>query len=137
MIHNSTDGFSELQVKLERAEFAVQRAKHLALAGRFAAAAVHDINNPLEAISNLMYLLGTEPLSQVSARYLDVMEEQLDRARAVTQQILKLHRAAQRTSREDLSCGSHGELRGAAWMAHHRRRGRRWIRERWRGYPQS
>lgn len=92
MIHNSTDECSELQAKLAQAEFAVQRAEELALAGRFAAAAVHDINNPLEAISNLTYLLRTEPLSEASAKYLDVMEEQLDRARAVTQQILKLHR---------------------------------------------
>ena len=102
MIHNSTDEFDELQAKLAQAEFAVQRAEQLALAGRFAAAAVHDINNPLEAISNLTYLLRTEPLSEASAKYLDVMEEQLDRARGVTQQILKLHRAAQRTSRENL-----------------------------------
>ena len=39
-----------------RAEQALQRSEKLATAGRLTAAIAHEINNPLEAITNLLYL---------------------------------------------------------------------------------
>ena len=75
-------------------EDAMLRAEKLAIAGRLAASVAHEINNPLEAMSNLLYLI-TLSESMESARKLakDALE-QLMRVSMITQQTLKFHRQA-------------------------------------------
>ena len=46
----------ELQEKLDRVERALERSERIAVASRFAGAIMHEVNNPLEAITNLVYL---------------------------------------------------------------------------------
>ncbi len=41
----------------KRTEEAMLRAEKLAVAGRLAASVAHEINNPLEAVANLLYLV--------------------------------------------------------------------------------
>jgi PAS domain S-box-containing protein len=74
------------------AEDAILRAEKLAIAGRLAASVAHEINNPLEAVSNLLFLItltGTKETAQQHAR--DALE-QLMRVSMITQQTLKFHR---------------------------------------------
>jgi PAS domain S-box-containing protein len=69
-----------------RAEEALRRNEKLATAGRLAAAVAHEINNPLEAVTNLIYLSRHHPDRQ--DQYLEMAEREIQRVAAVAQQML-------------------------------------------------
>jgi signal transduction histidine kinase len=58
-----------------------------------AAAIAHEINNPLEAVTNLAYLLATNPsLNEEARSYADMLLSEVARASAITHQTLAFHR---------------------------------------------
>jgi two-component system CheB/CheR fusion protein len=68
------------------------RAEKLAVAGRLAASVAHEINNPLEAVANLLYLIITaEKIEEAKTRAKQAMEE-LMRVSMIARQTLKFHR---------------------------------------------
>jgi PAS domain S-box-containing protein len=69
-----------------RSEEALRRNEKLATAGRLAAAVAHEINNPLEAVINLIYLARHRPDSQ--DQYLEMAEREVLRVAAIAQQML-------------------------------------------------
>src|SRR5580704_8643747 len=69
-----------------RSEEALRRNEKLATAGRLAAAVAHEINNPLEAVINLIYLARHRPSSQ--DQYLEMAEKEVLRVGAIAQQML-------------------------------------------------
>jgi PAS domain S-box-containing protein len=69
-----------------RSEEALRRNEKLATAGRLAAAVAHEINNPLEAVLNLIYLARHRPESQ--DQYLEMAEKEVLRIAAIAQQML-------------------------------------------------
>jgi PAS domain S-box-containing protein len=69
-----------------RSEEALRRNEKLATAGRLAAAVAHEINNPLEAVTNLIYLARHHPEKQ--DQYLGMAEKELLRVAAIAQQML-------------------------------------------------
>ncbi len=69
-----------------RSEEALRRNEKLATAGRLAAAVAHEINNPLEAVINLIYLARHRPASQ--DQYLEMAEKEVLRIAAIAQQML-------------------------------------------------
>jgi PAS domain S-box-containing protein len=69
-----------------RSEDALRRNEKLATAGRLAAAVAHEINNPLEAVSNLIYLARHHPDKQ--HQYLEMAEKEVLRVAAIAQQML-------------------------------------------------
>lgn len=77
----------------KQAEEALLRSEMLASAGRMAASIAHEINNPLEAIINTLYLARTaSDLSAESLRYLDTAEGELMRIAHITRQTLGFYR---------------------------------------------
>lgn len=73
-------------------EEAMLRAEKLAVAGRLAASVAHEINNPLESVTNLLYLISmTETAEQAHRHALTALEELL-RVSMITQSMLKFHR---------------------------------------------
>jgi signal transduction histidine kinase len=82
-----------LRERLNQAEAALERCERLAIASRYAAAIMHEVNNPLEAITNLVYLTKTQRNSpqQVLENML-VIEEQLKTLGRVTSKALTFHR---------------------------------------------
>jgi signal transduction histidine kinase len=83
----------QLKKRLELTENALQRCERLSVASRYAGAIMHEVNNPLAAITNLVYLARTEPdISQKVEEYLALVEEQLETLSAVTRQVLAFHR---------------------------------------------
>jgi PAS domain S-box-containing protein len=79
--------------KQRAVEAALRNAEKLATAGRFAATIAHEINNPLEAIMNLLFLLDHDSgLSSEGRGYLSLAEEELSRVAAVARQTLAFYK---------------------------------------------
>src|SRR5581483_8535734 len=79
------------------AEEALVKSERLAAMGRLAGIIAHEINNPLEAISNAFYLLRDHPSLDEEARYYSKLaEEELARVAHITKQTLSFYRESQR-----------------------------------------
>ena len=76
----------------KRAEDALRRTEKLAAAGRLAATIAHEINNPLEAVTNLIYLIRRGKLDPASAEFADLAQHELARVSEITQQMLRFYR---------------------------------------------
>jgi signal transduction histidine kinase len=77
----------------KQAEEALLRSEMLASAERMAASIAHEINNPLEAIMNTLYLLRTVPNVPVEAlEYLDIADGELMRIAHIARQTLGFYR---------------------------------------------
>ncbi|MGD0735644.1 MAG: PAS domain-containing protein [Terracidiphilus sp.] len=76
----------------KRSEDALMRAEKLAIAGRLAASIAHEINNPLEAVSNLLFLIGMSETADTAQEHARAAMDQLMRVSMITQQTLKFHR---------------------------------------------
>ena len=80
---------------LARAEQALIESERLAAVGRLAASISHEINGPLEAITNLLYLIEQDAhLSTESGVYVRLASRELDRVSAIAGQTLRFHRQA-------------------------------------------
>jgi len=76
-----------------KAEEALRNAERLAAMGRVAGIIAHEINNPLEAITNTFYLLRDHPSLDEEARYFARLgEEELIRVAHITRQTLGFYR---------------------------------------------
>ena len=77
----------------KQAEEALLRSEMLASAGRLAASIAHEINNPLEAIMNTLYLARTTPNVPADAlEYMDIADGELMRIAHITRQTLGFYR---------------------------------------------
>ena len=84
--------FIDLTESKER-ETALRMHEKLALTGRMTSVIAHEINNPLEAITNLMYLLRTEINDDGPATgYIGMVESELERISGITKQTLRWNR---------------------------------------------
>ncbi len=84
--------FIDLTESKER-ETALRMNEKLALTGRMTSVIAHEINNPLEAITNLMYLLRSEIDSTGPATsYIGMVESELERISGITKQTLRWNR---------------------------------------------
>jgi PAS domain S-box-containing protein len=70
----------------KQSEEAVRRSEKLATAGRLAASIAHEINNPLEAVINLLYLARHD--SANAQQYLTMAEQEVGRIARLAQQTL-------------------------------------------------
>lgn len=86
----------------KKSEEILRRTEKLAVAGRLAASIAHEINNPLEAITNLLYLVGTSTLEPAAQQYLEAAQIELDRVAKITVQTLRFHRRSTRATLADL-----------------------------------
>src|SRR6185437_7888757 len=76
--------------KIERA---LQTTEKLAAAGRMAATVAHEINNPLEAVTNLVYLAKRDLSNNDRViGYLELASRELDRVAHITRQTLGFYR---------------------------------------------
>jgi two-component system, sporulation sensor kinase E len=75
---------------------ALIRAEKLAIAGRLAASIAHEINNPLEAVTNLLYLLCQTQLDEEQRAYCDTIASELQRVSAMATHTLRFHRQSTR-----------------------------------------
>jgi len=80
--------------ELRAAQLAAIHAEKLATAGRMAATIAHEINNPLEAVTNFLYLaLSSEQLPEDVRRYLQIADRELTRVAHIARQTLGFYRS--------------------------------------------
>jgi len=88
---------------LKQSEQAVLQAEKLNTAGRFAASMSHEINNPLAAVINLVYLASRDEKLDASTRtLLSEADRELTRVSRVVTQTLRFHKQSTFAARADV-----------------------------------
>ena len=80
----------------KRSEEVLRQTEKLAVAGRLAASIAHEINNPLAAITNCLYLVQQTTMEPTGRAYLELAQNELDRVAQITVQTLRFHRQSSR-----------------------------------------
>jgi len=84
-----------------RSEEALRQTEKLAATGRLAASIAHEINNPLEAVTNLVYLARIQPSNL--EKYLKLADQELERIAQITKNTLGFYRDTASPAPVDIS----------------------------------
>ncbi len=76
----------------KRSEQILLQSEKLNAVGRLASSIAHEINNPLEAVTNLIYLAQNAAVSPEAKQFLATAEVELNRVSAIANQTLQFHR---------------------------------------------
>jgi signal transduction histidine kinase/HAMP domain-containing protein len=88
----------------KRSEEALRKTEKLAATGRLAASIAHEINNPLEAITNLLFLLRNFcQLQGLALEYVSMAEHETRRISEITQQTLRFYRQSTMPTRASMA----------------------------------
>ncbi len=88
--HQAEDQIRKLNEELEEA---LRRSERLAVTGRLVATIAHEINNPLDALANVMHLLKNNPtLDENAAELVDLAQREVHRLANISRQTLAPHR---------------------------------------------
>lgn len=82
----------ERQYELEYADASLCQSDKLAAVGRLTSSIAHETNNPLEVVTNLLYLLDATTLNEVQRGYLDTARQELARVSEIAAQTLTFNR---------------------------------------------
>ncbi len=87
----------------KRAEEALIRSEKLAVVGRLAATISHEINNPLEAVTNLLYLIHENTSEDSAKHFSKLAQEELARVSHIVTHTLRFNRQTNGALAERLS----------------------------------
>jgi signal transduction histidine kinase len=85
------------------AQAALLRSEKLAVTGRLAASIAHEINNPLESVTNLLYLMRGNLSPEQRKQFLAEAEQELARVTEITKQTLRFYREPSQPTATDVS----------------------------------
>ena len=85
----------------KKAELALMQSEKLAVVGRLAASIAHEINNPLESVTNLLYLAEHSDDLEKTRTYVQTAERELRRVSVIANQTLRFHK--QSSSPQEIS----------------------------------
>jgi PAS domain S-box-containing protein len=86
------------------AERALLQTEKLASVGRLASSIAHEINNPLEAVTNLLYIIELRETDDVTKSFIRSAQEELARVSQIAAHTLQFHK--QSSSRTDVDVRS-------------------------------
>ncbi len=75
-----------------QAQEASRKAERLGAAGKIAASISHEINNPLEAVTNLLYLVEHGDIGKTELEYLQAAQNEVKRIAEITTHTLKFYK---------------------------------------------
>lgn len=107
-IRDRTDGIAGVvmvfrDITLERkTQDALLANEKLAVAGRLAATIAHEIHNPLDSVSNLLYLMRNGATKEESVQFMDMAEQELARVTQISRAMLGLYRESRAPVMVDL-----------------------------------
>jgi C4-dicarboxylate-specific signal transduction histidine kinase len=85
-------------------EQALRKAEKLAANGQLAVTIAHEVNNPMQALSNLISLIGYDAtLSEKTRKVVSPAESEMTRIAHITQQMLSCHSEQTRPGNLNLS----------------------------------
>jgi PAS domain S-box-containing protein len=85
------------------AEQALIQSEKLASVGRLASSIAHEINNPLEAVTNLLYLLESSVTTPETAGFVRLAQEELARVSQIVTHTLRFHKQSTGRTAADLN----------------------------------
>ena len=83
--------FRDITMERKTQEALISNEK-LAVAGRLAATIAHEIHNPLDSVSNLLYLMRHGATAEEHAQFMDMAEQELTRVTQISRAMLGLYR---------------------------------------------
>jgi PAS domain S-box-containing protein len=86
-----------------RTQEMLRKSERLTTAARMSATVAHEINNPLESVGNLIYLVKKMPdIPFAAIEQLDLAEQELERVSHITSQTLGFYRESKRPEQVDV-----------------------------------
>ena len=76
----------------KRTQQALISNEKLAVAGRLAASIAHEIHNPLDAVSNMLYLMSSGSTPEESAQFVAMAQQEIARVTQISRSMLSLYR---------------------------------------------
>jgi PAS domain S-box-containing protein len=86
----------------KRAEKALLQSEKLASVGRLASSIAHEINNPLEAVTNLLYILAGRVKDEDTRQFVTTAQEELARVSQIATHTLRFHKQSSNRTEVDL-----------------------------------
>jgi PAS domain S-box-containing protein len=85
-----------------RSQEALIANEKLAVAGRLAATIAHEIHNPLDSVSNLLFLMDGNSSPEETTQFLQLAKQELARVTQISRAMLSLHRESREPVPVDL-----------------------------------
>ena len=93
--------FRDVTIERKTQEALIANEK-LAVAGRLAATIAHEIHNPLDSVSNLLYLMRNGATEEESGQFMAMAEQELARVTQISRAMLGLYRESKTPVQVDL-----------------------------------
>jgi signal transduction histidine kinase len=94
----------------EKRNEALRRLEKLAAVGQEASTIAHEINNPLESLTNLLYLMKLSDSLEEVQQYVSLAQVELSRVTEITSQTLRFHRRTSEPIWVDLGALAHSVI---------------------------
>lgn len=93
----------DAMAKQFQSDEALRKSEHLAVAGRLAATMAHEVNNPLEALGNLLFLIENSRSLEDAHSFGQLAAKEFHRISEIVDHTLRFHRAPAKPTSTDLS----------------------------------